>query len=262
MAACIDGLAQSSAQVKDIAARMSEGVQLTQTRALEVVEGIGTIDRDFSTVVEGAGGVERSSNDIRSSCVGTNEEIERSVALSRAVRKDIDELGRAASGIKQVLDAIQEISLRVKLLSLNATIEAAHAGDAGRGFAVVATEVRSLALQTEERTRHIDESIRSLVEVCDRSNRSFQSVDASISRIHDQQLAACRAADEQVNASTRMRDSLASTQGASAIVRKGAGELRSYVHSAAESAQATRSAAEELDSLSSSLRAMVNQFRY
>ncbi len=262
MAGCIERLAQSSAQVKDISAHMSEGVRLTEAHALEVIEGIAAIDRDFSAVVEGAGGVERCSGDIRSSCVGTSEEVQRSVTLSAGVRKDIDELALAAGGIKSVLHAIQEISLRVKLLSLNAAIEAAHAGDAGRSFAVVATEVRTLANQTEERTGHIDATIRGLVEVCDRSNRSFQSVDDSIARIQERQVSACRAADDQVEASTRMRDSLASTQKASDSVRQSAGELRSNVRNAAQAAQATRAAADDLDALSSDLSTMVSQFRY
>jgi methyl-accepting chemotaxis protein len=47
-------------------------------------------------------------------------------------------------------------------LALNSTIEAARAGEAGRGFAVVATEVKALAVQTQNATEEITRKIEAL----------------------------------------------------------------------------------------------------
>lgn len=58
--------------------------------------------------------------------------------------------------INDVIQIINFIAGKIKLLSLNAAIEAARAGEYGRGFAVVADEIRILSQSTEESTKTID----------------------------------------------------------------------------------------------------------
>jgi methyl-accepting chemotaxis protein len=237
----VETMSNSSAAMKDIATQMSDGVAQTEIHAHAVFEGIGPIDEESKAGATPTAVAEGAPSDIRTSWSLTNHEVESSVALAGEVRNDIGELANAVAGIGDVLAAIESISLRINLLSLNAAIEAAHAGDAGRGFAVVANEVKALAGQTKVQTGHIDKTIRGLVAVCDRSSRSFNSVDASIARIQLSQLSACRTA---------------------ARVRANADQLRSDVKDAGETARATRAAADELDSLSNRLRSLVNQFKY
>jgi len=57
---------------------------------------------------------------------------------------------KAEAAIAETLDAIQKVSLSVRLIAINAATEAVRAGDAGRGFAVIASEIRALSDRTTD----------------------------------------------------------------------------------------------------------------
>ena len=68
----------------------------------------------------------------------------------------------SSAAIGNVVNLIAQIARQTTLLALNSTIEAARAGAAGRGFAVVATEVKALAVQTQNATEEISKKIDAL----------------------------------------------------------------------------------------------------
>ena len=68
----------------------------------------------------------------------------------------------SSAAIGNVVNLIAQIARQTTLLALNSTIEAARAGSAGRGFAVVATEVKALAVQTQNATEEISKKIDAL----------------------------------------------------------------------------------------------------
>ena len=66
---------------------------------------------------------------------------------------------RDVQSLTPLVEMIALIAKQTHLLSFNAAIEAARAGDTGNGFKIVATEVRSLAQQTTEAAKKIEEGI-------------------------------------------------------------------------------------------------------
>lgn len=83
-------------------------------------------------------------------------------AAAQEASLNVDRLRDSSAAIGNVVNLIAQIARQTTLLALNSTIEAARAGSAGRGFAVVATEVKALAVQTQNATEEISKKIDAL----------------------------------------------------------------------------------------------------
>jgi methyl-accepting chemotaxis protein len=83
-------------------------------------------------------------------------------AAAQEASLNVDRLRESSGAIGNVVNLIAQIARQTTLLALNSTIEAARAGAAGKGFAVVATEVKALAVQTQNATEEIKKKIDAL----------------------------------------------------------------------------------------------------
>lgn len=66
------------------------------------------------------------------------------------------------SSVNRILKEINKITMRTNMLSINASIEAAKAGANGKGFSVVANEIKSLADESSESAKGIQQIITEL----------------------------------------------------------------------------------------------------
>lgn len=109
--------------------------------------------------------------------VTQNETIQHSM---QEITDVSNSLVQGSSQIQEIVTVINSIAGQTNLLALNAAIEAARAGEAGRGFAVVAEEVRKLAEQSADATRHIGKIIAKMTTDIDYSVNVVRKADTEV----------------------------------------------------------------------------------
>jgi len=189
-----------------------------------------------------------------------NAEIENTTDAVRS-------LGVNSNQIGDIIATIGDIADQTNLLALNAAIEAARAGEQGRGFAVVADEVRSLAERTTKATREIQTiienvqgNVKKVVSAMEQSadkvsagsegaRKSCDAIGAIRSQIgilHDQVAQVATAATEQSSTTAAMTGNVHM--------------IANVIKEAADGAEETKSAADELARASADLQQVVSSF--
>jgi len=169
----------------------------------------------------------RSAQGIGSQVRDAGKLADQAGEAAREASANVDRLRESSAAIGNVVNLIAQIARQTTLLALNSTIEAARAGEAGRGFAVVATEVKALAVQTQNATKEITKKIEAL------QRDAAGSVDA-VHRI-SQAIEAIRPVFENVNGAVaeqnattgEMADNAAAASGFIASVGDSATEIDS-----------------------------------
>ena len=129
---------------------------------------------------------------------------------------------KATGEVRSILMSITAIAHQTHLLALNATIEAARAGEAGRGFAVVAREVKVLAEQTADATKHIGSELARIGAISSDAIKAIANVGNIIERIDQMQRDIAASVDEQGcvtrNMNANARDVAARTRNVSTLI--------------------------------------------
>lgn len=167
--AIVEVVSSASSQISAQIEQSSQGALQQADRVRETATAMEEMNSTVLEVARSASGAADVAGLARNKADDGARVVEKVVAgigqvdvQSRALKTDMDDLGRQAEGIGSILSVISDIADQTNLLALNAAIEAARAGEAGRGFAVVADEVRKLAEKTMTATQQVGEAVRNI----------------------------------------------------------------------------------------------------
>ena len=285
----IQALSSSSVELSRISQQMSSGTEQTSSKSGTVVTVAEEMSSNMNSV---AAGIEQASTNVSTAATAVEEmtasinEIARSterassmtgeaVSEAHCASEKVDDLGRAAREIGNVIETITEISDQTNLLALNATIEAARAGEAGKGFAVVANEIKELAGQTAEATGEIKakiEGIQSSTELTVTEigqitkviNEVNEIVSTIAAAVEEQSTTTKDIADNVMQASHDIQDVTSNVTRSSTVAGDIARDISDVNQAAGEmsdSSSQVNMSAEELSKLAGELKDMVGEFR-
>ncbi|MFA9441891.1 methyl-accepting chemotaxis protein [Uliginosibacterium sp. sgz301328] len=157
-------LSEVAPHLSHVAAELEQRARQQRENAESIAAASAEMSRTAAAIAQDSSEAEAFSAQVRHATHEANEASTRAEAQIRHIGEGVADLSgqlaalqTSCAAIGQTVQLIKSIADRTRILSLNAAIEAARAGDQGRGFAVVADEVRTLADQTSEATRRVEQ---------------------------------------------------------------------------------------------------------
>ncbi len=219
--------------------RQKDGVAESSASIEEMVGAIGSIARNVEAFGDYMKRLIEASDDGRGKLGGVSELV-----------KDISTRSQGLSDANKV---IQAIAARTNLLAMNAAIEAAHAGEAGAGFAVVAAEIRSLAEQSQLRSKEIAGSVAGIRGGIDKvvastvdAERAFENIVGHVRKVGELESEIKAAVAEQGSGSRVVLESLSSIRDITDEVRGASAEMTQGAAAAGEEMRRLLELTEEL----------------
>ncbi|MEJ8474762.1 methyl-accepting chemotaxis protein [Roseibium algae] len=181
----VKAISQAALSMKEAAETASNLSSQAQTKSDTSAQASTQSSNQIQLVTTASADLLQAIRSIEVELGGTRATVSTASDRILAANSTFESLKEGAKEIEDVVNIINKIADKTKLLSLNATIEASRAGERGAGFAVVASEVKELAAQTEKSTNHIAQRVREIQNFTSEAIGEFQAITDIISKIDE-----------------------------------------------------------------------------
>lgn len=179
----VSNIASISSTVRISSDQMMEIAAYINSSAEEEMANIGEISREISEMANQTQESLDASEKAAEAAAESTRLLNESNAEVTQMVEAMEAIEVAASKIRTIVKAIEDIAFQTNILALNASVEAARAGEAGKGFAVVADEVRNLAGKSSDSVKNTTSLINESLEAVQRGRELADAVMKSMGEV-------------------------------------------------------------------------------
>ncbi|MCI8285168.1 MAG: hypothetical protein HFE90_07910 [Firmicutes bacterium] len=185
MSAAIGHIHNAEFKVSGNAEQLSNSSQALAQGATEQASSVQELYTVLDDLSKSAAQNVKAASDARENARLTGEQVNVSSQQMEQMVSAMEDITESSQQIGNIIATIENIAFQTNILALNAAVEAARAGTAGKGFAVVSSEVRSLAIRSDQAAKATKELIENSVQAAERGSRIVVEVSDALKKTLD-----------------------------------------------------------------------------